>query len=761
MNRNVKILLFLIFTLSGLSSLIYQVVWIRLAFGSFGCITPVMSVAISVFMLGIAIGSLFGGKYVDALSNKLKIPSIFFYIITEFIIASGALIVPKLFIFFQHILLNTGATNSFSYLLLSALSLTLCLLPWCIAMGTTFPFMMSYLKNIYKNQTTSFSFLYTANVIGGMIGVLGTTIIWIEMFGFNGTLTVACMGNLFAIILSYIVYKITFNMVNEKSSVYENFASNDVKISDDKQKISDKLIFVISFITGFTTLAMEIVWTRAYSPVLGTMVYSFAFLLAGYLLATWVGAYLYRVDLNRNRLKTPAFIVASAAIFVFFPILINDPQLFVYGGRTYMLNSENIAKYFLQIILTIIPLCTTLGYLMPLLVDRYSKGNPFRAGKLYTVNVVGCILGPLFASYVFLPYLGVKTSLILVALPYIILLLIFLNELSTFMKIFSVCTSVIFISTSVFFTKTYEIPSFSSDEEITLMRDYSATVLGVKNKKTNDKQLLVNGYGITSITPITKFMAHIPMMFCNNRPVDALVICFGMGTTYRSLLSWGANVTAVELTPSVVDMFPLFFDDAKKVLNNKKGKIVVDDGRRFLLRTKEKYDVITLDPPPPIQSSGSSMLYSKEFCHLAKMRLKKGGILQQWVPVSLAFQDYQDYFALAVFRALESEFKYVVAFASISRWGIHFIASDEPIKLLTVDELVDKMPNTAKEDLMEWNKNIDIREFISYLGLIDNQIFDKINSDKNHIVTDDRPYNEYFFLSEQNFKKNNKIYNNE
>ena len=158
MNKNIKILLFLIFMLSGLSSLIYQTVWIRLAFGCFGSITPVMSVAISVFMLGIAIGSWFGGKYINFISNKLKVSSICFYIISELFIATGAFIVPKLFVFFQYVLLNTGATNSFSYLLLSALSLTLCLLPWCIAIGTAFPFMMSYLKKFIKNKQQVLAF---------------------------------------------------------------------------------------------------------------------------------------------------------------------------------------------------------------------------------------------------------------------------------------------------------------------------------------------------------------------------------------------------------------------------------------------------------------------------------------------------------------------------------------------------------------------------------------------------------------------------
>ena len=273
------------------------------------------------------------------------------------------------------------------------------------------------------------------------------------------------------------------------------------------------------------------------------------------------------------------------------------------------------------------------------------------------------------------------------------------------------------------------------------------------NKKTNKKHLLVNGYGITSITSITKFMAHLPMVFCKNNPQKALVICFGMGTTYRSLLSWDIDVTAVELTPSVVDMFPLYFDDAMEILNNKNGKIVVDDGRRFLLRTKEKFDVITLDPPPPIQSSGSSLLYSKEFCHLAKTRLKEGGILQHWVPISLMFNRYEDFFSIPVLRAIQSEFKYVKIFVSIEGWGIHILASDSPIQDLSLDEFVNKMPQKAKEDLTEWTKNIDINILVSLLKILPISFFDNINPDKDFMVTDNRPYNEYFFISDLNFEK--------
>ena len=64
-------ILFLLFLLSGFSSLVYQVVWLRLAFAHFGIVTPVLSLVLSVFMLGLGAGSLLGGRWASTLSRRL------------------------------------------------------------------------------------------------------------------------------------------------------------------------------------------------------------------------------------------------------------------------------------------------------------------------------------------------------------------------------------------------------------------------------------------------------------------------------------------------------------------------------------------------------------------------------------------------------------------------------------------------------------------------------------------------------------------
>src|SRR5436853_2859322 len=91
-------LLFLLFFISGFCGLLYQLVWVRLAFASFGVITPVLSVVISVFMLGLSLGSWLGGKVIMPLKARTKISAIYFYALAELIIGIGAFAVPKLFL---------------------------------------------------------------------------------------------------------------------------------------------------------------------------------------------------------------------------------------------------------------------------------------------------------------------------------------------------------------------------------------------------------------------------------------------------------------------------------------------------------------------------------------------------------------------------------------------------------------------------------------------------------------------------------------
>jgi len=166
--------LFALFFVSGFCGLLYQVVWVRLAFASFGIITPVISVVISVFMLGLALGSWAGGRWIGVITRRSRRSAIYFYALNEALIGLGAFAVPRLFALGERVLLRLGEANSVSYLFSSGVAIALSIFPWCVFMGATFPLVMAYVKEQDRTSEKSFSFLYLANVFGAMFGALST-----------------------------------------------------------------------------------------------------------------------------------------------------------------------------------------------------------------------------------------------------------------------------------------------------------------------------------------------------------------------------------------------------------------------------------------------------------------------------------------------------------------------------------------------------------------------------------------------------------
>jgi hypothetical protein len=257
------------------------------------------------------------------------------------------------------------------------------------------------------------------------------------------------------------------------------------------------------------------------------------------------------------------------------------------------------------------------------------------------------------------------------------------------------------------------------------------------------RKMLVNGVGITALDRCTKFMAHLPLAA---RPdaESALVICFGMGTTYRSLLSWGVDTTAVELVPSVRDAFPFYFDDAAELLAHPKGRVVIDDGRRFLQRTDRTFDVVTLDPPPPVEAAGSSLLYTNEFYRLVKLRLRKGGILHAWFPG----MPKDDGTYGAVLRSLADEFPHIRIFTSTKDRSYHYLCSLEPLVVPDAEAFLARMPEAARRDLVEWNSG-DERDPLTYIRSLlakEVPVAPMLAAAGENRITDDQPFNEYYVL---------------
>jgi spermidine synthase len=593
-------------------------------------------------------------------------------------------------------------------------------------MGATIPIAMFAIRSDARYEARrSFSFLYLANVLGAVAGAI-LPLFLIELYGFHGTLRVGALLNATIAASAFLVSLIPHGRTAKTDS------QSAAPVSADLDQ--PKSVLVLLFMTGLVTMGMEVVWIRLFTPYLGAIVYSFAAILASYLLATFAGSQVYRLW-SRSHGHESRLAWISLALLGLLPLLAADSRIHL------MLR--------LRVFLGVMPVSAVIGFLTPMLVDRWSVGDPDRAGRAYAVNVVGCIVGPLVSGFILLPLVGEHLSMLLFALPWFVMALPSRSTRAMTLVPRAAVAIMLLAAMAIFFlTKDYET-KFPKRE---VLRDSTATVIAAEVPTDSGtgtrKRLLVNGIGMTSLTPITKMMAHFPLASLDHAPREVLVICFGMGTTFRSALSWGIPVTAVDLVPSVPKLFHFFHADAAQVLSSPLAHIVADDGRHYLERNAARYDVIIIDPPPPVQAAGSSLLYSWDFYAVVKERLEPGGILAQWLPSG------DDAVQASVARALKNSFSYVRVLPSVEHWGWHFFASDRPIQNRSAAELVARMPSKAATDMMEWGPAKAPDEQFDLMLSAEMTTEQLIAlAPATPALQDDRPINEYFLVRRHNNKK--------
>jgi len=705
---------FTFFLVSGFCSILYEIVWLRLAMAQFGVTSALASIVISVFMAGLGLGSWGSGRLIRKYEMRVRVPALRLYALAELLIGMSALLVPYQLLWGRKLLEWIGASSSWAYYLGSGTWIALTLVPWCACMGATIPVaMLAIRRRDPERSQRSFSYLYLSNVLGAVIGATFPLLL-IELYGFRDTLKIgaACNG-----LLALSAMLLSLGRTEPSGPVRTEPATKGVASRASSQ---GNRPLALLFLTGLTSIGMEVVWIRQFTPYLGTVVYAFASILATYLVSTFIGLQIYRLWSRRNR-REGNLIWVLLGLFALLPLLAANPGIHI--------------SRLLRLIVGIAPFSGVLGFLTPLLVDRWSVGDPARAGKAYAVNVLGCILGPLLSGFLLLPLISERWVLFVFSLPW--LLMAFRPAGPSGKRLgwqAGISYAVVLSALALVFTqKSYE-DQFGHGE---VLRDNTATIVAMGEGR--NKHLWVNGVGITGLTPITKFMAHLPLSFLDHPPKNALVVCFGMGTTYRSLMSWDIPVTAVELVPSVPRVFGYFHADGPALLRSPLSHVVIDDGRRYLERTYEQYDVITIDPPPPVQAAGSSLLYSKEFYAIIRRRLRPGGILQQWLPGG------DPVVRASVAGALKESFPYLRVFHSVEGWGYHFLASESPLPNPTAAELAQRLPDKAATDFLEWGPESTPEGQFADVLKREISLDDLIQQAPSaSALRDDRPVNEYY-----------------
>ena len=164
-------------------------------------------------------------------------------------------------------------------------------------------------------------------------------------------------------------------------------------------------ILAVLFMTGLTSMGMEVIWIRLYTPFVGVMVYSFALILVTYLSATFLGSFAYR-SFARNPESKTWVPLAALSLLAVLPVFACQP-----GHMNFLV----------RVLLGIAPFSAAVGYLTPQLVDLWSTGDADRAAHAYAVNVLGCILGPLLSGFILLPLISERWSLFSFAAPWILI----------------------------------------------------------------------------------------------------------------------------------------------------------------------------------------------------------------------------------------------------------------------------------------------------------------------------------------------------
>jgi spermidine synthase len=257
----------------------------------------------------------------------------------------------------------------------------------------------------------------------------------------------------------------------------------------------------------------------------------------------------------------------------------------------------------------------------------------------------------------------------------------------------------------------------------------------------NHKSLWINGIGMTTLCTETKLMSHLPIMYTTKLPKEMLIICFGMGTVLKSATLYpDLNITTVELVAEEYKIFGYYHKTAEKILKLKNVSTIVNDGRNYILLSPKKYDIITVDPAPPIYSAGTVNLYTREFFQTCKERLTPEGVMCLWFPGG------QETEVKSLIRTFYSVFPNMRVYIGPHKWGFYLIGTMKEVSKSDVRRNMEKaFANPAiLKDLGEYDNSCISSRQLNQMFLWDNNMIKAISKD-GVLITDDYPYTEFFF----------------
>jgi len=628
----------LLLIVSGTAALIYQVLWIKQLTLIVGVDVYAVTTGVSAFFAGLALGGLLLGRWVDQVTRPLRV-----YAALEMGVALIGVLVTialshtaPLFVTLEE---QSGVLAwGFIFLMVGV---------GPFLMGGTLPAMVRSLRLTGDRIGEGGGWMYAANTAGAIIGALVSSFLLIPTLGIQGSALLAAGIGMFAAAGGFWL---------------DRFAPSQTKVVQQTNPVplakSATVAILFYAVAGGLALGYEVIWSQSLVQFMSTRSYAFSVMLATYLGGLAFGAALFArwADRIRDPWGMLGLLIAAAGMMALLEISLLGPWLpalqSIGEDAAYGLTESRLAGMcarFAIAALSIVFLPTMLlGAAFPaaltLIVDSGHVGRDI--GKVVALNTFGGIVGTVITGFALVPRFGlVKTLALLAIIAALLGLLAAMRGTSgiRFARWGTIVIAIIAVGAALL-TPADRLAGLLASTRgggtVVFYEEGKGGTIAVLEQFAGHKQfrrLFIQGVSNTGDTlPSLRYMrlqALLPLIIHNGDPKSALVIGLGTGITSGALLRFpGLEQRVVaELLPEVVQATPNFQGNFGAATDSRLD-IRLRDGRRELLSSRQTYDLITLEPPPP-SAAGVVNLYSTDFYELARARLRPGGLVAQWLPL--------------------------------------------------------------------------------------------------------------------------------
>ncbi|SPK72322.1 putative Spermine synthase [Cupriavidus taiwanensis] len=737
---------------SGAAGLVFQVLWIRQLALVVGVEVHAVTTAVSAFFGGLALGGWLFGRIADRHGDPLRLYA--WLEIAVLVLGLGAtLALARAAAPFAWLEARAG-------LLAWALPMVLVMLP-AAAMGGTLPVLMRVLGSRPGRVGTHGGRLYAANTAGAIAGTLLAGFVLVPGLGVLGSAIAAGVLNGVAALGAWLLARRARRPSAAIGADAERAAADAAEAAHTAagDVANGRLALLLYAAAGGIALGYEVVWSQAIVQFLSTRTFAFTVVLATYLAGLASGSALAARHADRVRDPWGAFglLVAAAGLVALLEfVLLGEWLLHAQGSLSAWIQGLTAspllaacARFALAALTVVFVPTLLLGAAFPfvLRVSVDSRRIGAGVGSVVALNTLGGIAGTVLAGFALVPYLGlVRTlSLLAVAAAVVGVVAVALGSGVRPAARWAVpmlgVLAVIAAALAPPDRLAMLLARARGGELVFYEEGRGATVAVVEQGSATNRfrRLYIQGVSNSGDAMTSqrymRLQALLPLIVHNGAPKSALVIGLGTGITAGATLAWPGLERRVvaELLPPVARAVPSFKGNFG-VGTDPRVEIRLRDGRRELLQSPQRYDLVTLEPPPP-SAAGVANLYSTDFYRLAATRLQPGGLVAQWLP--LPTQNDADT------RMLVRSFLDVFPHASLWTTELHemlLVGSMSPLAL----DLAQVRARFAQPEVAAALQAVGVRSAAALLAtwVTDRTGLDWYAADAP-AVTDDRPRIEY------------------